>query len=396
MRRSRLFLLAVVALLIAGAYFATPYARAASLIVRAADIGGRAEQLASLRARRVETSAPHTVPTRHGDVPAQFYRPDVASERTVLVMPGINSRGLEEPRLMALAADIAASGFTVMAMSLPALQHYRITPRATDVIEDAIAWLAARPDLPGPSTSLGTSGRRIGIVGVSFAGGLALSAAGRDSIRDEVAFIVSLGGHGDIRRVMRYLATGEAPQVPGVETHRPHDYAVAVALYGLADRGVLPPDQVPPLRDALDTFLLASQLTVTSQERAAPVFARAREMTDALAEPSRTYMGYVNDRQVGRLGPILARHLEQHGADDPALSPELAPPPSAPVFLLHGNDDNIIPAAETVLLGNRLRAEGVDTRVLLSGLLTHASVNPAASARDAWKLVSFWADVLRQ
>jgi acetyl esterase/lipase len=107
-------------------------------------------------------------------------------------------------------------------------------------------------------------------------------------------------------------------------------------------------------------------------------------------------MQYVNDRAVGALGPVLAEHLVQRGDDDPALSPELATPPAAPVFLLHGLDDNIIPAAESVLLGNRLRAEGVDTRVLLSGLLTHASVNPAASARDAWKLVSFWADVLRQ
>lgn len=381
-------MLAFVILAIVGAYVAAPYARATSLIVRAADMGGRVEQLANLRARRVETNAPHTVPTRHGGVPAQFYRPDTASDRTVLVMPGINSTGIEEPRLMALAADIAASGFTVMAMSLPDLQQYRITPRATDVIEDAVAWMAGRSDLPGDGS--------IGIVGVSFAGGLAISAAGRDSIRDEVAFVVSLGGHGDIRRVMRYLATGEAPQVAGVDPHPPHDFAVAIVLYGLADRGVLPADQVPALRAAIETFLLASQLTVFSQEQAAPVFARAREMTHTLPEPSRTYMQYVNDRAVDALGPVLARHLAQRGDDDPALSPELATPPAAPVFLLHGHDDNIIPAAESVLLGERLRAAGVDTRVLLSGLLTHASVNPAASAGDAWKLVSFWADVLRQ
>jgi dienelactone hydrolase len=374
--------------IVLGAYGATPYARAASLIVRAADIGGRAEAFANLRADRVDRIPPHSIPTRHGDVPAQFYRPASTSERTVLVMPGINSRGIEEPRLVALATDIAASGFTVMAMSLPDLQRYRITPRATDVIEDTVAWMAAQRDLPGAGA--------VGIVGVSFAGGLALSAASRDAVRNKVAFIVSLGGHGDIRRVMRYLATGDAPRVPGLDTHPPHDYAVAVVLHGLADRGVVPHAQVGALHAALETFLLASQLTVVGQEQAAPVFARAREMTTALPEPSRTYMQYVNDRAVGALGPVLARHLAQQGDDDPALSPELGPPPAAPVFLLHGRDDNIIPAAESVLLGNHLRAEGAEARVLLSGLLTHASVNPAASARDAWELVSFWADVLRQ
>ena len=32
----------------------------------------------------------------------------------------------------------------------------------------------------------------------------------------------------------------------------------------------------------------------------------------------------------------------------PALSPAFAPPPSAPVYLLHGAGDNVIPAAESV------------------------------------------------
>ena len=84
------------------------------------------------------------------------------------------------------------------------------------------------------------------------------------------------------------------------------------------------------------------------------------------------------------------------GADDPALSPELAPVPSARIYLLHGNTDNIVPPAESVLLADYLRAHQVDTRVLLSGLITHATVNPGATAKDALKLVSFWADVLRQ
>jgi hypothetical protein len=199
-----------------------------------------------------------------------------------------------------------------------------------------------------------------------------------------------------MRRVMRYLATGEAPHVAGLELHPPHDYGVAVILNGLADRGVVPAEQVPALRAAIGTFLTASQLTSVGKAESDPIFARAREMTSQLPEPSRTYMQYVNDRAVGKLGAVLVAHLNQLGADDPALSPELAPPPAAPIFLLHGHDDNIIPAAESVLLGEHLRKEGVRTRVLLSGLITHASVNAAATATDAAKLISFWADVLRQ
>jgi hypothetical protein len=194
---------------------------------------------------------------------------------------------------------------------------------------------------------------------------------------------------------MRYLATGEAPQVPGVETHPPHDYGVAVILYGLADRGVVPTEQVASLRQGIETFLLASQLTLVSMDQANALFARAREIATTLPEPSRTYMGYVNDRAVTKLGPVLAPHLQQLGADDPALSPQRVENPTpAPVYLLHGNDDTVIPAAESAVLSEDLRRKGANVHVLLSGLITHAEVNRAATVLDAWKLVSFWASVL--
>jgi hypothetical protein len=381
-------LLFVLILLIAIVYGARPYVRATSLIVRVAAIGGPAQAIFSVQDSRVDTRPRHMVPTRHGDVPAQFYMPETVSERAVLVMPGFNSNGLDEQRLASLAADIAASGYPVMALALPDLQQFRLTPAATDVIEDAVAWMVQQPRLAPDG--------KVGIIAVSFSGGLSIVAAGRDRIRDHVQFVVSLGGHGDMRRVMKYLATGVAPHVNGVENHAPHDYGVAVILNSLADRGVVPIEQAGPLRDAIETYLRASQATVISDAHARPIFDKARAMTAALPEPSRTYMQYVNDRNVRKLGAVLIDHLNQDGVNNPALSPELAPPPTAATFLLHGQDDNIIPPAESVLLGNYLRSKGVHTKVLLSGLITHASVNPNATAMDAWKLVSFWGSVIKQ
>ena len=39
----------------------------------------------------------------------------------------------------------------------------------------------------------------------------------------------------------------------------------------------------------------------------------------------------------------------------------------------------MIPAAESVLLGDYLRSKGVDVHLLLSGLITHAEVDRAAA-----------------
>ena len=69
--------------------------------------------------------------------------------------------------------------------------------------------------------------------------------------------------------------------------------------------------------------------------------------------------------------------------------------PAAPIYLLHGHEDNVIPAAESVVLGNHLREAGADVTVLLSALITHAELDKGAAASDVWQLVSFWASVLR-
>src|SRR5687768_9543219 len=227
-RRRLRMLLIVVLVLIVFVYVAAPYARAMALIVRVAALGGPAQAIISIQDNRVDAQPRHMVPTRHGDVPAQFYLPKTVSERAVLVMPGFNSNGLDEGRLAALAEDIAASGYPVMALALPDLQRFRLTPAATDVIEDAVAWMAKQPRL-APDGS-------VGIIAVSFSGGLAIVAAGRDAIRDKVAYVVSLGGHGNMLRVMKYLATGVAPKVDGLGNHAPHDYGVEIGRASCRER----------------------------------------------------------------------------------------------------------------------------------------------------------------
>jgi acetyl esterase/lipase len=151
---------------------------------------------------------------------------------------------------------------------------------------------------------------------------------------------------------------------------------------------------VAALRDGIRTFLLASQLTLVDMNQANATFQKARDMVKGLPEPSATLLTYVNDRNVKALGPILAPHLQLEA--DPAASPERAPmPPAAPVFLLHGAEDVVIPTAESVVLADYLRSKGVEVHVLISQIITHAELDRSAAMSESWKLVSFWADVLR-
>jgi dienelactone hydrolase len=295
----------------------------------------------------------------------------------------VHASGIDEPRLVGFARDLAAVGRPVLTIELEDLMRYAITPRSTDMIEDAAIWLIQQHHLSPTG--------RIGMMGISFAGGLSIVAAGREPLRGPVDFVMSLGGHGDLPRTLRYLCTGVQPDGAN---RPPHDYGVAIILLGVADE-VVPPLQVKPLREAIRTFLEASRLDLVDKAESAATFERARALATTLDEPARTLMGYVNQRDVAHLGPILLPHVGTL-VGDPALSPDRSPSPAAPVYLLHGTDDNVIPAIESVLLAQDLRQRGATVHQLATPLITHAEVDRSATASATWNLVSFWAGAFRE
>jgi dienelactone hydrolase len=392
-RVQRTILVAIAAVVLARAI--VPYVDAGAFIVRAAGLtDGVPGRLAAVRAYDTTRRDLAPIATRHGAVPARLYQPS-SFTRTVVLVPGVHMDGIDETRLVGMAEDLAETGYAVVTVAPPDLRRFQITPANTDVIEDAARWVASQPDLAPDG--------RVGMVGISFSGGLSIVAAGRADLRDRVAFVMSFGGHGDLGRVMRYLTTGQAPAAPADVTAAgtvtgagsmhilpPHDYGVTVVLLTFADH-VVPAGQVTPLREAILVYLTASSLTLVDMTRAEAEFARARAVGDALPEPSRTLMRHVNDRAVDKLGPLLAPVVDGIvGHDDVrAMSPEQVPPPAAPVFLLHGSEDTVIPPVETLLLATHLAAH---TRVtgLLSGLITHAEVDKSAALGDVWALTRFW------
>jgi fermentation-respiration switch protein FrsA (DUF1100 family) len=147
-----------------------------------------------------------------------------------------------------------------------------------------------------------------------------------------------------------------------------------------------------PLRNAVWRFLLASALDSVDKPKAQQEFQALRNLAKAMPEPSATLLKYVNDRDVVHLGSRLVQWVGFYG-DAPALSASRSPKPSAPVFLLHGTEDNVIPAAESQQLAAELRGIA-PVRLLLSGLISHAEADRPAHFQDVMDLASFWGDLL--
>jgi dienelactone hydrolase len=392
MRLFRRGLLALV-LVVAGAavIWGPSYARGLSLVVRAAHLDGWLKKAADAETRRWTAGPATTIPTRHGAIPARLYRPEGRIRRAAVLTPGVHAMGIDEPRLRGLAGDLAASGVAILTIAIPDLVRYRFRIESVDQIEDAAAWLAAQPELAPDGT--------VGVMGISFAGGLSVVAAGRPAVRDKIAYVFSFGGHGNLPRVLRYLCTGLEPlppdAPPGTPPHfrAPHDYGVAVILLGIADR-MVPPDQVAALSRGIETFLTASQLTLVDMNQAKATFEQSQAIATTLPEPSAHLMRYVNERNTKALGAELLPVLEHIDVYPPAMSAEQSPAPTAPVYLLHGIDDTVIPAVETRLLARSLQSRGTRVLPLLSGLITHAEVDKSAAAVETLRLVAFWAGLL--
>ena len=387
----RTLLLLLLTIVLAGIVWGPTYARGLSLVVRAAHIEGWLGHVAGMQIHAWHANAAEQLPTRHGPIASRLYVPEGKVRRATVLTPGIHAMGIDEPRLKGLAGDLAASGVAVLTIALPDLTRYRFSLDAVDEIEDAGLWLSSQPTLSPDG--------KTGLMGISFAGGLSVVAAGRPALRDHVAYVFSFGGHGDMQRVLRYLCSGLEPRHPvepataPQDFRAPHDYGVAVILLSLADR-MVPAEQVDGLRNGIETYLTASQLTLVDMTRAKSVYEDSKRIGASLPEPSHTLMQMVTNRDTGGLGARLLPVLDAIEVYPPSMSPEKSPPPSAPVYLLHGTEDTVIPAVETLLLAKHLEDEHIEVHPLLSGLITHAEVDKAAAASETWKLVGFWGRLL--
>src|SRR5436853_264293 len=77
----------------------------------------------------------------------------------------------------------------------------------------------------------------VGVLGLSFCGGLALMADADERYKPDIAFVVSVGGHDAMARVARFLASGKTARPDGSSvTMLPHEYGALVLVYSQVSR----------------------------------------------------------------------------------------------------------------------------------------------------------------
>jgi dienelactone hydrolase len=342
---------------------------AASLLVRFAD--PRATSALASFERHAVDATETTFAAPSGPTRGRLYVPrDVPDAPGMVIVHGVHRLGIDEPRLVAFARAVAASGVVVLTPEVQGLADYRVGPDSTDTIGAAARALDER-----------LGGRPVGLAGMSFAGGLSLLAAADPRWAGSVGMVVAVGAHHDLARVSRFFAEDriERPDGQVVDLHA-HDYGPLVVVYAHADRFFAPEDVVAA-RDALRLWLW---------ER----FDDAKERAKAVGPAGRAILDRLFAHEVGAVAGELEREISAASAEMDPVSPHghLAAL-RASVFLLHGAGDTVIPATETLWLAREVPARALRD-VLVSPALSHVSLDGEPSALDRWRLVHFMAEIL--
>jgi pimeloyl-ACP methyl ester carboxylesterase len=289
----------------------------------------------------------------------------------MVVVHGVHYLGMDEPRLEAFAAAMAGCGLRVLTPELSDIKDYHIGANSIASIGDTAAWMAHA-----------TGDKPVGVMGLSFSGSLSLLAAAEPQYKRDIKFVVAVGSEGEMSRVANYYLTGKALRPNGdAEVLAPHEYGALVLEYESLQDFVPAPD-----REAVRLVLRNHLYEDVAAERAALAKLTPRQRLEA-----RQLM----DTTSATTRKMIEESDARHAVEMASVSPDgKLGTLGAPVFLLHGEGDNIIPSAETQWL-ERDVPKGEMEASLISPVISHLDVDAKGPGfADQWRLVHFFAKIL--
>ena len=318
-----------------------------------------------------------TLPLPSGTVRARLYTPtDESDAPALIVLHGVHHMGMDEPRMIAFARAMASTGLRVLTPELPHIDDYHVDASTITTIGDTAVWFSSN-----------TGNQPVGILGLSFSGGLSLMAAAEPAYAPHIKFVTAVGSQDSMARVAAYYRTGNDPRPDGTIEHlTPHEYGPLVIEYQHLE------DFMPAGYSPQD--LTAQRLVLRDHLYEQP----DRERTDfATLTPTQSTLAHQLMSTTSPATQALLQASEQRHLDYAAtVSPRgCLHYLKVPVYILHGEGDNIIPAAESLWLASEL-PDGDLKAMLISPVISHLDMDgKGPSTMDNLRLMHFFAELLK-
>jgi dienelactone hydrolase len=339
-------------------------------------LGAGPQPLTLLSPTPTRTSLPYRMtPGGEADL-AELWLPEWASvERPaggILLVFGVNNLGRNHPAIVRVADALARSGVAVLVPDSRTLLEGRLEVGEIEGVVDAFQLLASRPEVDPD---------RIGIVGFSVGGSLAMLAARDSSIAAQVRWVNAFGAFADAKT---YLASvsAHAYMGPGRELAdwTPTPLAREVYLHFLLDQ-VGDADDRAALEASFSEPILAAERPPPDPDlRASLGSGVARTVHDLLTAATldaalRAIAG-LPDESLAFIDAISpARHLGGMRAD---------------VYLMHETEDHHVPFVESRALAAAVDRAGRladHTEFRLFDHVQPDDLDLAAAAPELWKLL---------
>jgi fermentation-respiration switch protein FrsA (DUF1100 family) len=302
--------------------------------------------------------------TAVGERRADLYLSPEGARAGIVLVPGVVAEGGRDPRLVAVARTLARLRFAVLVPDMPEVRRYRLRATDADEVAAAFAWLANRPELAPQGAA--------GIAGFSYGAGPVLLAAMQPDIREQVRFVLSVGGYYSLQNVIAYLTTGYpattlSPMAETIADTRPgppHPYGIAVFIRSNLDL----------LERSVDRGFLRSYADYLIDEGVA----EEEPLVGTLAPDASAFYELLNNHDPRRVPALIERLPERIRVQLRGIDPSARDLAHlrAQVILLHGRGDNLVPYTESITLANAL-PEGQAQLFLIDGL-AHVDLMPAA------------------
>jgi len=253
-------------------------------------------------------------------VRARVYIPQNRPHAPAMVLfHGVHHLGIDEPRLVGFAAAMAGCGIRVLTPELPVITDYHVSEDSIAAIGESVRWFATQ------------TGGPVGVMGLSFSGGLALVAASEPQYHAAFRFVVAVGSQDSMLRVAEYYLTGRDARPDGsVEVLPPHEYGPLVLEYENLDDFV-PAQDLAPVRALLRAHLYEDR-PGEAEAKLGMTGAQRREALDLM------------DTSLPATRTAIAASIARHAGDSVGLSPEgRLRALRTPVYLLHGGGTTSFP-----------------------------------------------------
>ena len=312
--------------------------------------------------------APRRIPvsykTQGREARGDLYLPSQTSGG-ILLVPGVAEKGKNDPRVVTFANALARANFAVLVPDLVGVRKLKVGARDIREIADGFSYLASRPDLAPQGCA--------GMAAPSYALGPTVLAALEPDIRNQVHFILGIGGYYDLKQVITFFTTGFFREDgTGWRYLPPNEYGKWVFALSNADRLNDPSDR-KTMRMIAERKMANSDAPVEPLTR--QLHGEGRNLFDLLTnkDPERVPELVEKLPQAVR-ADITALDLSQH--DLSALHGRL--------ILVHGFDDALIPYTQSKALA-RAVPRGQARLYLIRGL-AHVDIHGLAPA-DALKVL---------